>query len=262
MSGETGGQQSGDPPKAVDPSMEVASLQAVLGVQFQNPELLQLALTHRSLVNERPDEAIGDNERLEFLGDAVLGAAVADELYRAFPNEPEGSLTHMRISLVRREGLARWAHRIELGRYLTLGRGEEQRGGRERDSILASCLEAVLGAVYLDQGYERLRAVVAPLVASALAGDGDAEPVRPSSRAPDAKSELQRQAQARFGELPVYRVLAVEGPEHRPSFRVEVRVMDRIAREGSGTSKQVAEQDAARQALDALLQEDPGEGAA
>ena len=168
MSGEPG-QQSGDPNPGDYGTMEVASLQAALGVQFENAELLHLALTHRSLVNERPDEAIGDNERLEFLGDAVLGAAVADELHRAFPNELEGSLTHMRISLVRREGLARWAHRLELGRYLTLGRGEEQRGGRERDSILASCLEAVLGAVYLDQGYERLRAVVAPLVATSLA---------------------------------------------------------------------------------------------
>jgi ribonuclease III len=241
--------------------VEMESLQAALGVRFQDADLLHLALTHRSVVNERPDEASGDNERLEFLGDAVLGAAVADELYRAFPNEPEGSLTHMRISLVRREGLARWARHIELGRYLTLGRGEEQRGGRERDSILASCFEAVLGAVYLDQGYERVRAVVAPLVANALAGDGEAEPLRPSSRAPDAKSELQRQAQTRFGELPAYRVVAVEGPEHRPSFRVEVRVGEQIAREGSGTSKQAAEQAAAREALDALQQDDPGEAA-
>ncbi len=238
-------------------------LQQALGVRFNDPGLLALALTHRSIVNEHPEAQLGDNERLEFLGDAVLGAAVADELYRAFPAEPEGSLTHMRISLVRRESLARWARRLDLGSYLTLGRGEEQRGGRERASILASTFEAVLGAVYLDQGYERVRAVVAPLVAEALAGTADTEPVRPSPRAPDAKSELQRQVQSRYGELPVYRLLAVEGPEHRPAFRVEVRVVDRIVAEGRGSSKQAAEQDAARRALEALIAVGAsGEGAA
>ncbi len=255
---EAGGPRAQDSsPGRLDP------LQDALGVRFRDVGLLELALTHRSTVNERPDEQLGDNERLEFLGDAVLGAAVADELYRAFPSEPEGSLTHMRISLVRRERLARWARRFDLGSYLILGRGEEQRGGRERDSILSRTFEAVLGAVYLDQGYERVRTVVAPLVAEALAGDGDVEPLRPSSRAPDAKSELQRQVQARFGELPVYRVLAVEGPEHRPSFRVEVRVVDSIVKEGRGSSKQAAEQDAARQALEALAEQDStGQGAA
>jgi ribonuclease-3 len=240
------------------PLLDIDRLEQALGVRFRDHTLLALALTHASALNERPDELSGDNERLEFLGDAVLGAAVADALYRAFPDEPEGSLTFMRATLVRESGLARWARHIDLGEHLTLGRGEEQRGGRDRDSILASCFEAVLGAIYLDQGYEQVRAIAAPMVAEALAGGGDAEPLRPSSYAPDAKSELQRQVQARFGELPVYRVLEVEGPEHRPSFRVEVRVADRITKEGTGRSKQAAEQAAAARALAALLAGETG----
>jgi ribonuclease-3 len=234
-------------------------LEQALGVRFDDPALLALALTHSSALNERTDELPGDNERLEFLGDAVLGAAVADALYRAFPDEPEGSLTHMRATLVRQSGLARWARQLELGRYLTLGRGEEQRGGRERDSNLSSCFEAVIGAIYLDRGYMEVRAIVARLVVAALADVGDGRPLRPSSHAPDPKSELQRQVQALTGELPVYRVLEIVGPEHRPSFRVEVVLPDGLTREGAGSSKQAAEQEAALQALEALAHADhPG----
>jgi ribonuclease-3 len=238
------------------PLLETERLEQRLGVQVRDPALLALALIHASALNEWPDELPGDNERLEFLGDAVLGAAVADALYRTFPDEPEGSLTFMRATLVRESALARWARRLDLGAHLTLGRGEERRGGRDRSSILAGCFEAVLGAIYLDQGYERVCAIVAPLVAEAVAGGVDAEPLRPSSRAPDAKSELQRQSQTRYGELPAYHVLAIEGPEHGPSFRVEVRVADRITVEGTGRSKQAAEQDAAARALQALLEDE------
>src|SRR5881392_4147883 len=119
----------------------VAELESRLGVTFHDRSLLGVAVTHRSTVNERPDDSLEDNERLEFLGDAILGAVVAEELYRAFPNLPEGSLTLMRAELVRQAGLARWARQIDLGPHLVVGKGEEQRGGRERDGLLASAFE-------------------------------------------------------------------------------------------------------------------------
>src|SRR6266480_6872898 len=168
------------------------TLERRLGFQFRDPALLAVALTHRSTVNERPDEGLKDNERLEFLGDAILGAVVAEELYRAFPNVPEGSLTLMRADLVRQAALARWARQIDLGPHLVVGKGEEQRGGREREGLLASAFEAVIGAIYLDQGYDAVRRIVARLVAEAL------PELSPSARAQDPKSELQYRVQARF----------------------------------------------------------------
>lgn len=213
-------------------------------------------MIHRSALNEWPDVLPGDNERLEFLGDAVLGAVVADQLYHAFPEEPEGSLTNLRAMLVRKPSLAQWARRFDLGAYLILGRGEERRSGRERDSILAGALEAVIGAIYLDQGYDGARAFIAPLVAQALATGAEGGPLRPSPQTPDAKSELQRRVQARYGQLPVYRLRAVTGPKHRPTYCVAVEVPSGITREGVGPSKQAAEQDAARRALEALEGDD------
>ena len=220
------------------------SLQSRLGAEFQDPSLLATALTHRSLVNERPDESLQDNERLEFLGDAILGAIVAEELYRAFPSLPEGSLTLMRAELVRETALAKWARRFDLGRHLVLGKGEEQRGGRERDALLASAFEAVIGAIYLDQGYRVAQRLVAALVAAAL------PELSPSARAQDPKSELQYRVQARFHSLPTYRVVSSEGPVHRPLFTVEVTAEGGVTGLGSGLSKQAAEQEAARDALE------------
>ncbi len=219
-------------------------LQRRLRLEFRDPSLLAVALTHRSAVNERPEESLQDNERLEFLGDAILGAIVAEELYGAFPSVPEGSLTLMRAELVCQMGLARWARRFDLGSHMVLGKGEEQRGGREREALLASAFEAVIGAVYLDQGYETARRIVADLVA-------DARPeLSPSARAQDPKSELQYRVQARFHSLPIYQVQAVEGPVHRPVFTVEVTTEGGVTGVGTGASKQAAEQEAARQALD------------
>jgi len=224
--------------------MTLASLEQQLGLEFSDSSLLAIALTHRSTVNERPDESLQDNERLEFLGDAILGAVVAEELYRAFPTVPEGSLTLMRAELVRQAGLARWARRFDLGSHLVLGRGEEQRGGRESDALLASAFEAVIGALYLDKGYAAVQRVVADLVSEAL------PELSPSARAQDPKSELQYRVQARFHSLPSYQVRSVEGPEHRPLFTVEVSAEGGVFGVGTGASKQAAEQEAARQALD------------
>ena len=219
------------------------TLERRLGFRFRDPALLAVALTHRSTVNERPDEGLKDNERLEFLGDAILGAVVAEELYRAFPSLPEGYLTLMRAELVRQAGLARWARQIDLGPHLVVGKGEEQRGGRERDGLLASAFEAVIGAIYLDQGYDAVRHIVAGLVAEAL------PELSPSARAQDPKSELQYRVQARFHTLPTYRVVAAEGPEHRPTFTVEVTSEGGVSGVGTGMSKQAAEQEAAAEAL-------------
>jgi ribonuclease-3 len=218
-------------------------LEERLGVRFRDPRLLQTALTHKSAVNERPEAGIADNERLEFLGDAVLGAVVAEDLYRAFPEATEGALTVMRAELVRQSGLARWARAFDLGDSMVLGRGEDQRGGRDRDPLLASAFEALVGALYLDQGYEAALQFIAPLVAASLPSFSPSQPAR------DPKSELQYRLQARTGALPLYRVISVEGPEHRPLFTVEVQAGDGIVGTGVGSSKQAAEQEAARNAL-------------
>ncbi|MPZ15971.1 MAG: ribonuclease III [Chloroflexi bacterium] len=229
---------------------QLRSLEQRLGVRFRDRSLLGIALTHRSVLNEQPESGLHDNERLEFLGDAVLGAVVGEQLYRMFPEAPEGSLTILRAELVQRLALAEWARRFDLGPSLLLGRGEEQRGGRERASLLASTFEAVIGAIHMDRGYDAVRRVVEPLVADALAG-ADAGRIVPPSRARDPKSELQYRIQAGTGDLPTYRVVSMEGPEHRPVFTVEVQAGGNSA-VGVGRSKQDAEQDAARRALELL----------
>ena len=202
-----------------------------------------MALTHRSAVNEGLDGALGDNERLEFLGDAIIGAVVAEEVYRAFPQASEGTLTNLRAELVRQSALAQWARSFRLAEEMVLGRGEDQRGGRERDGLIASGLEAVIGALYVDQGYETVRVLIAALVRERLPS------LSPSSRSRDPKSELQYRAQTQFGVLPVYEVVSIDGPEHRPVFTVEASVGESVVARGVGPSKQAAEQDAAQGAL-------------
>jgi len=232
------------------------ALEEHLGITFRDRSLLATALRHKSALNELIGDSFEDNERLEFLGDAILGAVVAEELFRAFPSVPEGALTNMRAELVRQSSLARWARRFSLGEFLVLGRGEEQRGGRERGGLLSSSFEALLGALYLDQGMHAVRQLVGPLIAEALPS------LSRSPRARDPKSELQYRVQAQLGVLPRYHVLAVEGPEHRPVFTVEVQAGPDISATGIGPSKQAAEQEAARQALqawDELMAADAGE---
>ncbi len=222
--------------------MAHADLQDRIGVHFQDPSLLDTALTHKSAVNEGMAPS-GHNERLEFLGDAVLGAAVAALLYDTLPEASEGSLTNMRAELVRQSGLASWARRFDLAPHIVMGRGEEDRGGRNRDGLLASTFEAIVGALYRDQGYAAVEDLVAPLVQEALPG------LSPSHRPRDAKSELQYRAQQKWGTLPAYRVIGTEGPEHRPVFTVEVQTDDGATATGVGPSRQAAEQDAAQHAL-------------
>lgn len=220
---------------------------ARLGLRFRNPSLLVSALTHRSAINEGLADAGTDNERLEFLGDAILGAVVAEALYREFPDAPEGTLTFMRAELVCQGSLARWARRLALGPAIMLGRGEEQRGGRDRDALLAGCFEALVGAVFLDQGYQAAGRFLLPLISAELPN------LSLSPRPRDPKSELQYRSQSLLGILPAYRVLSIEGPEHRPHFTVEVQAGEAVRGVGVGPSKQSAEQDAARHALERMM---------
>lgn len=225
------------------------ALAAALGITFHDPLLLRLALVHRSFIHERPSEAPESNERLEFLGDALLGLVIAHELYARFPDEPEGRLTEMRARLVRMESLAGLAAELDIGERLYLGRGEESSGGRLRQRNLASAVEAVLGAVLLDQGYPVARDLVVLLFTDALQSLAEEIPW-------NYKSLFQEAVQATGRHAPTYDMVAQEGPEHTKMFVVEVRIDGEVAAVGRGTSKQRAEQEAARAAY-LLLKEQP-----
>ena len=210
---------------------------------FHDPSLLIRALTHRSYVNEHA-EVTEDNERLEFLGDAVLDFVAGAFLYHRFPEMREGGLTRLRASLVNTEQLARFAIEIELGGLLRLGKGEAESGGRKRQTLLADAFEAVLGAYYLDSGLDAVRAFVEPLFAEA--GDN----ILLSERDVDAKSMFQEWAQAELGQTPRYSTLSVSGPDHSREYTIAVLVGGEAFGTGSGPSKQAATQAAARSALE------------
>ncbi len=239
----------------------------LLGHRFQNPALLDWALTHRSLSYERAPEASakpsGDNEQLEFVGDAVLGLVVAEALFRRFPDSREGELTRLRASLVSRKHLAAVAARIHLGDHLLLGRGEEQSGGRRKPALLSNALEAVIAALYLDAGLDAARSfidrvVITPFLPElevALTSSG-----KLTGATGDHKSALQEYMQASGAGQPLYVLTAQSGPDHRKTFRVEVRVQapDGAARpiaESEATSKKQAQQQAACLALERLVRE-------
>lgn len=222
---------------------ELLELSERLGVTFTDHSLLSRALTHRSYLNENPDSALEDNERLEFLGDSVIDFIVAGYLYHRFPEVDEGELTALRAALVRAETLAQFAREIDLGRYLRLGYGEEESGGRRRIPLLCASFEAVMGAVYLDRGMPAARPIVERFIQPMLAQ------VQAGALHKDAKSEFQMWAQARFNRTPRYQVTGSEGPDHDKTFTVQVLVGDESWGEGSGHSKQAAAQAAAAQAL-------------
>lgn len=236
------------PPREGD---SAENLEAALGHRFAQRELLARALTHSSLAYERGEHEAGDNERLEFLGDAVVGLLAAESLYRRYPELPEGSLTRLRGALVSRRHLAQVAQGLHLGRHLRLGRGEERSGGRAKLALLADAMEAVIGALYLDGGLEAARPVIearvlGPSVAllreQLLAGEGIG----------DFKSTLQEMLQARKQGPPEYCTTGEIGPDHRKQFFVEARVGGRILAEGAGQTRKHAEQEAARQAIETL----------
>lgn len=215
-------------------------LESKLDVRFRDLSLLNLALTHGSYTHEEGGEQ-GTYERLEFLGDAVLNLVVSDHLYRRFPTRSEGDLARLRARLVNEPTLASIARRLDLGSYILLGRGEERGGGRERSSMLADVLEAVVGAVYLDSGFG---------VAHAMVSRWYADPLEHLDEVPaDFKSQLQEYVQQHERKLPRYRITGTEGPDHAKAFVAVVEVGGRVLGEGRGRTKKEAEQAAAAEAL-------------
>jgi ribonuclease III len=222
-------------------SEPASSLNARLGLSFSNLSLLTRALTHRSYVNEHQD-AVEDNERLEFLGDAVLDFIVGAWVFNRFPEMHEGDLTKMRSALVRNDQLAVFARKLELGHALRLGHGEHSSGGYHRDGLLGSTFEALIGAMYLDAGLDKVLFFVNPLF----------EDVRESllNELHDPKSHLQEWAQSKKLGTPHYKVINTSGPDHAREFEVEVVINGEVYGHGRGTSKHAAEQAAAKDALE------------
>lgn len=222
----------------------IKDLEAALGYKFQNITLLQNALTHSSYANERWHNSLLSNERLEFLGDSILGMAVAAYLYHNFPDRPEGELTRMRADMVCETSLAAIAVRLDLGKHLLLGHGEERFGGRNRASILADAVESVIAAAYLDGGIEAARGIITRFVLCNV-------PVNKLQNA-DYKTALQELVQQKKNQVLCYQLVGESGPDHDKVFTAQVLLNNQIIGEGTGSSKKRAEQDAARVAMDRL----------
>jgi len=225
------------------------TIERVVGYHFQRPHLLHEALTHKSFVNENRTKDRGQNERLEFLGDAVLSLIISDYLAATLPDSTEGELSKLKARLVSEPSLAKAAKRLELGTLLRLGKGEELSKGREKHSLLADALEALIAAVYLDGGLEASRAFTLRVF------DDDLEALRASngeSAFEDYKTRLQELCQKRYDTLPRYVTVRESGPDHRKVFEVELAIRGELAGVGQGFSKKQAEQMAAKQALEQI----------
>lgn len=216
-----------------------------VGLSFNNIRLLAQALTHRSYINEHLD-AIGDNERLEFLGDAVLDFLVGLWLYHHLPEMAEGRLTSLRAALVRNEQLAEFARKLEVGNALMLGRGEAESGGRERYSVLGSAFEAIIGALYVDSDLEAVQAFVEPFLEEAVTS------ILVDNTDHDPKSRLQEHTQSKGMGTPIYESVSITGPDHQRKYVVNVLVNKQLLGTGAGHSKQAATKAAAQDALDKL----------
>jgi ribonuclease-3 len=224
----------------------LSELEKKLGISFTDKSVLQRALTHRSYLNENPDYPLSDNERLEFLGDAVLDFLTAKYLYNRFPEMAEGRLTSLRAALVKRETLAHFAVALNLGPYLLLSRGEAESGGRERQAILCATFEALVGAILLDQGLQAVEDFILKCIEPEIRHILDEELYK------DAKSTLQELTQGRLQTTPIYRTVAERGPDHAKEFTVEVLIGNEVYGHGIGHNKQIAEQAAAKMALQRL----------
>lgn len=225
---------------------DLSVLQAAMGVSFNSLPMLHQALVHSSYVNENPGAELSSNERLEFLGDAVLGLVVAEKLYRDYPELTEGDMTQLRSALVRRETLARVAAEIGLGNYLYLGKGEEASGGRSKPANMAAVLEAVAGALFLDSGLDVARDFTLRVLDKELLNI-----VRQKTDG-DYKSQLQHLIQSKYQQPPTYQLIEATGPDHDRTFTVAVMAGDKVLGRGSGRSKKLAETEAARSALEHL----------
>lgn len=228
----------------------LTELQEVVGFPFEDDALLREALVHRSYLNENPSFPSADNQRLEFLGDALLDFVAGDYLYRRYPKMREGELTSLRAALVKEETLARFAQILDLGRYLYLGRGEEESEGRERPSLLADAFEALVGALYLDGGLTTAERFILRFL------EPETERIVAQGELRDYKSLFQEEAQRRFQATPLYRTIDERGPDHNKVFTVEVLIEEKVYGRGEGASKQAAEQEAARQALEKIASDE------
>ena len=226
----------------------IKDLEEAIGYHFHNISLLQNALTHSSYANERWHNSLLSNERLEFLGDSILGMLVAEYLFRSFPNRPEGELTRMRADMVCERTLAAVANSIHLGDHLLLGHGEEQGGGRSRESILADAMESVIAACFLDGGMEASLRFIRRFILVEV-------PVTKLHNT-DYKTQLQELVQQKRNQLLTYSLARESGPDHDKQFEVEVSLNGSVVGKGIGSSKKRAEQDAARAAVEHLF---PGE---
>ena len=224
--------------------MDLNKLQQTIEIEFSTSELLENAFVHRSYLNEHQNFEMGSNERLEFLGDAVLELLTSEELYHKYPNRPEGDLTSFRAALVCTKSLASEAGRLNLGEYLYLSRGEEDSGGRHREYILANTFEALLGAIYLDSNLETCRQFLRKNIFYKIDG------IVKNKKYRDPKSTFQEITQEELGITPVYRVLNEWGPDHSKHFRMGVFLGEKQAGVGEGDSKQDGEQEAAKNALE------------
>ena len=223
----------------------IKDLEEAIGYRFRNISLLQNAVTHSSYANERWHNGLLSNERLEFLGDSILGMLVAEYLYRNFPNRPEGELTRMRADMVCEKTLAAAANQIGLGNHLLLGHGEEQTGGRRRSSILADAMESVIAASFLDGGLDAALSIIRRFILVEV-------PVS-SFRNEDFKTELQELVQKKKDQILTYTLLSESGPDHDKRFEVELKLNNEAVGRGIGSSKKRAEQMAAKNALEALF---------
>lgn len=223
----------------------VKDLENAIGYQFRNIMLLKNALTHSSYANEYWHDSLKSNERLEFLGDSILGMVVAEHLYRNFPERTEGELTKMRADMVCEQALAAVAQQLELGKHMLLGHGEEQTGGRNRVSILADAVESVIAASFLDGGMAAAKAFIEKFILCNV----------PTSRLhnTDFKTALQERVQQKKDQVLVYHLVGESGPDHDKRFEVEVSLNGKVVGHGSGSSKKRAEQDAARDAMGVLF---------
>lgn len=223
----------------------MSDLEKKIGVKFQNKEFLKEALTHRSYLNENPSWG-RNNERMEFLGDSVLELITSEFLYKKYPNEDEGQLTILRAALINYQMLAQVAREIELENYLLLSKGEAKDFGKGREAILADAFEALLAAIYLDQGYEASEDFIIKFLLPHL------DEIEKKQLYKDPKSLLQEMIQEQSKSTPIYKVLEESGPDHQKIFRVGVYVGEKLIAEGKGSSKQEAELNAAGQALSSL----------
>ena len=223
----------------------IKDLENAIGYQFQNITILQRALTHSSYANEQWRDNLKSNERLEFLGDAILGMVVAEHLFNTFRDRLEGDLTRMRADMVCEKSLAKIAYQLDLGKYLLLGHGEEQNGGRNRSSILSDTVEAVLAACYLDGGMEVAEGFIHKFVLCNVPAV--------EMKNVDYKTALQELVQQKKDQLISYQLVGESGPDHDKTFVVEVSLNDAVVGRGEGSSKKRAEQDAACMAIEKLF---------